>query len=304
MNPNNPLAGNKIKIAFFGTPDFSVKILSLLQKAGLTPSLIVTSQDEPSGRKLILTPSPVKTWAKENNIEYIQPESLKTGTEKILDKLSNFDLFIVAAYGKIIPKRVLNLPKFGTLNVHPSLLPKYRGAAPIQSAILNGDNETGTSIMLLDENLDHGPIIAHGKLNIEALHPNFLELQEKLAEISGQLLIETIPNWINRKITPKEQDHDLATFTKKIEKDFGFIPAENILDQNLPMEKATVIERKVRALNPDPGTFTIIKSQKKDIRVKITKARMENDKLIIERVVPEGKQEMTWREFLNGNPIN
>ncbi|MEK7066746.1 MAG: methionyl-tRNA formyltransferase, partial [Patescibacteria group bacterium] len=279
-------------------PDFSVKILNSLKEANLTPDLIITNPDEPKGRKLILTPPPIKVWAEKNKIKYIQPNSLKIVPEELK---SCFDLFIVAAYGKLIPQAVLDLPKHGTLNVHPSLLPKYRGASPIQSAILNGDEETGTSIMLLDAGLDSGPVLAQEKLSLANWSPTFLELLDKLADISGKLLVKTIPKWLDGEIRAIDQNHTLATFCKKIEKKFGFIPAEDILSPDLPIEKVYEIERKIRALNPDPGTFTIIKSKGKETRVKITKAKIADKKLIIEKVIPEGKKEMAWEDWKRGN---
>lgn len=296
-----PESRKKISVAFFGTPDFSVKILEELQESGFGPALIITNPDEPKGRKLILTPPPVKLWAEKKQVKYIQPKNLKIIPEE-LD--ASFDLFIVAAYGKIIPKKVLDLPKFGTLNVHPSLLPKYRGASPIQSAILNGDEETGASIMLLDEELDHGPILAQEKLTLKNSSPTFTELRNRLAEISGRLLVKTIPEWVDGKIQAKEQDHELATFTKKIEKEDGFIPAEDILSPNLSEEKTLYIDRKVRALNPDPGTFTILRSREKEVRIKITETNITDKKLVIKKIIPEGKREMSWEEFLNGNKLN
>ena len=140
-----------INFAFFGTDEFAVAVLKYLSTYHLSPALIITTPDKPKGRKLAFTPSPVKVWAETNKIN-VGPAMSNIS--------SQFDLFIVASYGKIIKKEILDLPKFGTLNVHPSLLPKYRGPSPIQTAILNGDGKTGVTIMLLDNQVDHGPILA------------------------------------------------------------------------------------------------------------------------------------------------
>src|SRR3989344_3166071 len=149
---------------FFGTPEFAVVVLDELKEHGLTPSLIVTAPDKKRGRKLLLTPQPVKIWAEKNNISILQPEKLDSHFIQGLQH-TTYDLFIVAAYGKIIPKSILSLPRHGALNVHPSLLPAFRGASPIQSAILYA-NITGTTIMLMDEVLDHGHIVAQETLDM------------------------------------------------------------------------------------------------------------------------------------------
>jgi methionyl-tRNA formyltransferase len=290
---------NKLKTAFFGTPEFAVSILDEMKKGGVMPDLIVTNPDEPKGRKLIITPPPVKLWGLENNIPVIQPENLKS-TPKELEE--NFDLFIVAAYGKIIPEVVINLPKYKTINVHPSLLPKYRGASPIQSAILNGDTETGVSIMLLDKEMDHGPVIAQEKVDLsENLY--LPELKNKLAKIAGKLILSILPSWISGSLNAVVQNHNEATFTKKIEKEDGFIDPTSILEAELHGTRSENIERMVRALNPDPGVFTFVGIGDRKIRVKITRARVEGDKLIIEKVVPEGKKEMNWDDFKRGHKI-
>ncbi len=293
MEPNN------LKIAFFGTPEFSVSILEELKAGGIVPKLIVTNPDEPKGRKLIITPPPAKDWAIKNEIKFIQPENLKTTPNELTD---NFDLFIVAAYGKIIPETIINLPKYQTINVHPSILPKYRGASPLQSAILNGDAETGVSIMLLDKELDHGPILVIEKINLTG-KPYLMELKDRAAKIAGKLIIKILPDWIAGKLQAKPQDHTRATFTKKIEKQDGFIDSKYLLNPNLNIDEANNIERHVRALNPDPGVFTFFDINNKKLRVKITRASIKDNHLIIEKVVPEGKKEMDWQDFKRGHRI-
>ena len=164
----------KLNFVFFGTPDVASDTLEILKQKGYIPSLIVTSPDKHQGRKMFITPPPVKVWAEKNNISYIQPEKLKEslprsqtrGNSPKSDFGENFDLFIVVAYGKIMPEDILNMPKFGSINIHYSLLPKYRGASPVESAILNGDTETGITIQKMEFKMDSGPIIAQEKINI------------------------------------------------------------------------------------------------------------------------------------------
>jgi len=265
---------SKPKIVFFGTPEFSVKILEALGAAGLTPVLIITAPDKPRGRKMRFSPSPVKKWAQEKNIPVEHNyDSLK---------LASADLFVVASFGKILPKKILDIPKHGTLNVHPSLLPKLRGASPIQSAILRGEKETGVTIMLIGEGVDNGPILSQQKLEFPISNFQFLELEDKLAELGGKLLVETIPKWLNGKIKPQAQDPSKATYTKLITKKDGEI------DWN---EKPEIIDRKIRAFTPWPGAYTILN----DRRIIVTKARLDKQgELKIERIKPEGKREMDY----------
>lgn len=273
---------NKISFVFFGTGDFAVKILEILCQNGFVPEIIVTAPDKPKSRKMILTPSPVKIFADKNNIKFIQPEKLDSHQ---LSAVSH-RLFIVADYGKIIPKEILDIPKHGSLNVHPSLLPKFRGPSPVQSFILSGENETGATIILMDEKMDHGPILAQQKLEVKNIYHK--ELKEKMAELGGNLLVEILPKWLEEKIKPQEQKHNEATFTKKITKQDGS------LDLNEPPE---IIERKIRAFTPWPGAYFF--ADKK--RIIITKAETKDGKLIIKTVKPEGKREINFEDFLKGN---
>src|SRR3989344_2172855 len=205
LQKNDTEVNARIKWAFFGTSLFSVIVLDELKAKGFLPTLIVTVEDKPKGRKLIMTPSDVKIWAEKEKIPFIQPKKL---SGELILKLSNLnlELFIVASYGKIIPKNILEIPKYKTLNIHPSLLPKLRGASPIQSAILS-ENNTGVTIIKLDEETDHGPIVAQKNLvswNIDGL-PYAEELETTLAVAGADLLVEIIPNWIIGKITEIEQ---------------------------------------------------------------------------------------------------
>jgi methionyl-tRNA formyltransferase len=270
-----------IKFAFFGTGDFAVKILEILHQNNFVPELIVTTPDKPKERKMILTPPPVKIWAEKNNIKTITRYTLP---------VTRYDLFIVADYGKIIPKEILQIPKYGSLNIHPSLLPKFRGPSPIQSFILSEEEEIGVTIILMDEEVDHGPIVASEKLKVKSEKLYYKELGKKMAELGGELLSRILPDWLAGKIKPQEQNHSKATYTKKIRKNDGLInldePAENI-------------ERKVRAFTPWPSAYTFIQGK----RLIISEVELKNGKLVISRVKPEGKNEMSFEDFLRGNKI-
>ena len=202
----------KLKIVFMGTPEFGAIILEKLVKTPYKPILVITAPDKPKGRKQILTPPPVKQTAQKYDIPVEQPE--KIGNWKLKIENLSPDLGIVAAYGQILPKTILDIPKYGFLNVHPSLLPRWRGPSPIQYTILNGDKETGVTIILMNEKMDHGPILAQRELEFSIFNFQFPNLCDKLAELGAKLLIETIPKWINGEITPKPQDESKATYTK------------------------------------------------------------------------------------------
>ncbi len=284
----------KPSIVFFGTPLFATIILDELKAAGIVPSVVVTTPDAPQGRSLALTPPPVKVWAERESIPVLQPQSLKHDDEIAPLLNSEWDLFIVASYGKILPKRILELPKHGTLNVHPSLLPKFRGASPIRSAILADERTTGVSIMLLDEKMDHGPILAQARIELDEADwpPRGCMFDELMAHAGGELLAETIPAWLLGEITPEEQQHDAATFSVKIEKVMGEINLADDPYQNL---------LKIRAFDGWPGTYFFHERNGKAIRVKIIDAELAEDgTLRLLRVVPEGKKEMPYEDFLRG----
>lgn len=279
---------------FFGGSEFSVLVLDELKNQNILPNLIITTPDKPKGRKLVLTPTPVKIWAQKNNIEVLDPVSLKKNNEELIAKLKlkNYDLFLVTSYGKIIPQEILDIPQKGTLNVHPSLLPKLRGASPIKSAILS-ENETGVSIMLLDAEMDHGPILVKEKIiSWENNNPPYeKDLEEMLGHKGGQMLAKIIPDWLEGKIEAKEQNHEQATLCGKIEKEDGQINLEDSPEKNL---------RKIRAFHEWPSAFYFIERNNKKIRVNIKSAHIENEKLVLEKIVPEGKKEMSYQDFLRG----
>jgi len=305
---------NAAKIIFWGTPYFGAKILESLIRANFRPILVVTAPDKPKDRGLEKQASEVKRMAIKYGLEVSQPPKLREN-EAFWEQLRSLepDLFIVASYGKIIPKEVLAIPKKWCLNVHPSLLPRWRGASPIQATILNGDEETGATIMLMDEEMDQGPIIQNSKFKIQNSKIVYKELEEKLIEESAKLLLGTLPKWLNGKITPLPQDHSKATFCKIIKK------ADGKIDFNEPAE---ILERKIRALNPWPGTFFEINGKiYKILEAEIFKdAQLLRDKrageffccdknlivkcgqdgLIIKKIQPGSKKSLSGYEFWCG----
>src|SRR3989338_5872428 len=279
---------SSVRFAFFGTPELAVMVLDELASAGLKPALVVTMPDEKKGRGLSLTPPPVKTWAETHSIPVLQPVVFTDEIIGILKK-GAFDVFIVVAYGKILNKEVLDLPRRGTLNVHPSLFPRLRGPSPIRSAILNDERHTGVSIILLDEEMDHGPIVAQKPVTVEWV-PHASELEHVLMQAGGRLLAQILPQWVAGNIEAREQNHDLATYSEKIEKEDG------LLDLNADAYKNLL---KIRAFEGWPSTYAFFERNKKKIRVQILDAHLDNEKLVIDKVKPEGKREMSYEEFLH-----
>ena len=309
---------NKTKIIFFGTPKFAKSILQELIKLGdFEVVAVVTAPDKPVGRKQVLTPCEVKILAQEKNIPVLSPEKLDTNFIKKLKDL-NADIFITAAYGKIIPQDVLNIPPKGNINVHPSLLPKYRGASPIQTALLNGEKETGTTIMIMDEKMDHGEIIINYQLSI-INEETYTSLAERLAELSAELLIKILPDYIEGKIKPQEQDHDSATFCKMIKKSDGEIdwnkPAEEIYnlwrafvewpqaygkiqDTRYNFQNFKIILKEIRLselknTELNPGEFFV-----QDKKLYITCGN--SSVLEVIKIQPQGKNIMDANGFING----
>lgn len=284
------------QIAFFGTPEIAVFILEELEEAGIIPDLIITNPNALVGRKQILTPPPVKDWANSKNIPTLQPQSLKAEIFKENIRKTTWDLFIVAAYGKIIPKDILDLPKFGTLNIHPSLLPKFRGASPIRSAILQDEKDTGVTIMLMDEKMDHGPIIAQEKTpNLRDNWPlSGTDLDKIMAKHGGELLAKILPDFLSKKITPQEQNHNEATFCQKISKSDGELKINPL---NLPKGKeAYEVLLKIKAFAGWPETYFIFNNK----RFKVKQANLDSEGFLqIERIVPEGKKETDFKQYFS-----
>jgi len=318
-----------MKIIFIGTPEFGAIILEKLVENRYKPILVITAPDKPVGRGQILTPPPVKITTQKYKIPILQPEKILPPTKNLVGgEILNLkpDLIIVAAYGQILPKEILDIPKKGSLNVHPSLLPKYRGASPIQYAILNGEKKTGVTIILMDEKMDHGPILNQRVLEIEEDETS-TTLHRKLANLGASLLMETIPKWVRGMIKSHPQDDAQATYTKILTREDGRINWK---------KPAADLEREIRAFDYWPGSFTFW--EKRDgtlLRIKILKARVlkstggitypigktlvapqneiciqcrkgflggGGDFLIIEKLQLEGKKEIGSEEFLRGHP--
>jgi methionyl-tRNA formyltransferase len=305
---------NKLNFVFWGTPDVASETLEILKQAGYLPYLIVTSPDRPAGRKMLLTPPSVKLWAEENKIPYIQPEkiteSLSIFPEEVYGVLgtsaqagepskaiphqrnmrgeqNTLDLFVVVAYGKIMPENIINMPKFGSINIHYSLLPKYRGASPVESAILNGDTTTGITIQQMHFEMDSGPILAQEKVKIEP-DEKAPDLRKRLIKIGGELLVKTLPKIANREIKPIPQDKHEATHCAKIKKEDGLIDLNGDAIKNY---------NKFRAYATWPRTFFFKRhlSADRQERIIITKAKLEDNKFVIERIIPENGKEKDYK---------
>ena len=276
---------NKIKIGFFGTPEYSVMTLQALKQAGFEIAFIVTMPDRPKGRKMILTPPPAKVWGLSHEIPIFQPEKLRDETFIETLKKYNCDVFVVIAYGKIIPESILNIPKYKCLNIHGSLLPKLRGSCPIETAILNNESVTGVTIIHMDGEMDHGPIVAKKEVTVTPWPPQADVLGKAIVNTGNELLISILPNWVAGNIKEVEQDHSQDSFTKMIQKEDGLIdlsgdPYKNYL--------------KIQAYHGWPSAFFFTEENGVKTRIKITKASFEDGKLIIEKVIPEGKTEINY----------
>lgn len=276
---------------FFGTGHYALPILHNLKSLNFLPSYIVTTPDRPVGRHQILTAPLAKTFAIENNIPVYQPESLKNldTLEKCREILKDAEAVVVADYGNIIPQNILDLSENGFLNIHPSLLPEYRGPTPVQAAILNNNRHTGVTIIKMDNLMDHGPIIAQEKASIDpAAWPCSLdELYSILAKIGAELLVQTLSVYIEDKSIAKEQDHKKATYVKLIDK------ADS--EVNIKTDPISSIYLKYQAYQHWPGIFFIHAGK----RVKIKKMSPNT----ILQVTPEGKKEMDFVEYLKHHPL-
>ncbi|OGD29735.1 methionyl-tRNA formyltransferase [Candidatus Azambacteria bacterium RIFCSPHIGHO2_01_FULL_44_55] len=310
MNQVSRISQN-LKILFMGTPEFSVPILEALVHEGYQIISVVTKPDEPAGRKQVLTPPPVKSFIMKHetwNIPILQPEKLKD--ENFINQVKNLapDLIVVAAYGKIIPKAILDIPKYGAINAHGSLLPAWRGAAPIQYAILHGDKKTGITIMLIDEEMDHGPLLGKSEILISKSETSE-SLYRKLSVLGAETLIKIISRYISGDIKPQEQDHSKATFTKIIKKEDG----------KIDWSKSTLeLERMTRAFYPWPTAWTIwndkvlkiLEADGSEKNNEIGKVLVDSGELIIgcgqgslviKKLQLESGKILTAREFLNGH---
>lgn len=235
-----------MKIVFFGTDNFAAHVLDVLRQSHEVVA-VVTVPDAPVGRKQILQETAVSALAAGLGIRTLKPVKLKDDAElESVLRDCNADIFVVAIYSKIIPQNILSLPSKGNINVHPSLLPLYRGPAPIRTPLLNGDTKTGVSIMLMDEQVDHGPLLASEEMDIELVDTN-VSLTDKLAKVAAPLLVQAITGYETGAIMPQPQDHTKATFTKLVSKEDGRIDWS---------KSAQEIYNMWRAYQPWPGIYT------------------------------------------------
>lgn len=238
----------KPKITFFGTHDFAVVILrGLVESKQVEVIQVVTQPNEPVGRKQILTPPPVKIFAESIGLPVVQPTSLKT-----YETPAETTLNVVAQFGRILPESIINAPAFGTLNVHTSLLPKYRGASPIQTALLNGESTTGVTIMKMDKGMDTGAILLQQELLIEP-HDRYPEVNMKLADLGVSLLLQTIPLYLSGELAPQPQIEAEATLTKILSREDGQIHWHRTANE---------IFNQYRGLYPWPGTWTMLEGKR------------------------------------------
>ena len=283
-----------MKIVFFGTPDYVLPVLAALHRKfvtgpGKSPIVaVVTSSPKPTGRKQILSYSPVDKWAHEHKIPTFY------SANELLEAKLDFEIGVLASYGEIVKKEVINLFPQGILVIHPSLLPLYRGASPVPKVIKNGDKITGVTILKMDEKMDHGPIVTQFK---EDILPNETAdvLRNRLFEKSAGVLIETITPFVQGKIKLRKQDDSEATFTKLVTKQDGFIDLERFISE----EGAVKAERFIRAMFPWPGAWTFLPNQK---RLKLLKSHIEEGKLILDEVQMEGKLPVTGKQFFDSYP--
>ena len=302
-----------MKIVYMGTPDFAVPCLERLVKDGYDVACVVTQPDKPRGRKQEMTPSEVKVCALSHGIEVYQPQTLRS--EEAYEYLKSFDAdyFIVAAYGKILPKNILDLPEYGCVNVHGSLLPKYRGAAPIQRSVLAGDKVTGITTMLMGEGLDTGDMLLKSEYEID-INATSGEVFDALAQSAPDLLVETIEKYAKGEITPVKQDESQATYAHMLSKD------EAVIDWSKTSEE---VHNLVRGMAPWPVAYSFYGDKK----IKIFTTRLTDEKSSLEtgklkedknRVLVtcgdgkfievlslqlEGAKRLESKQFLAGHPV-
>jgi len=289
--------GTNVKIVFFGTPDYVMPVLTGLHKKfvtgpGISPVIaVVTQSPKPVGRKQFLTYSPVDKWAHDHGIPIHY-----TANELAIDKI-DADVGILASYGEIIKAEVIKLFTHGILVIHPSLLPKYRGASPIPAAIMNGETVTGVTIFKMDEKVDHGKVVCQFKEDIMPTDTGET-LRARLFERSAEVLIETLEPYLQGKIRPKDQDDSQASFTKIMTREDGFI---DLTVKHTPQS----IYQFIRAMLPWPVAWTLLRlsaTEGQAKRLKIYKAHVENEKLILDEVQLEGKDPVSWKQFKEGYP--
>jgi len=301
-------------LIFMGTPSFAVPVLQALLASDYRVVAVCTQPDRRSGRKRELLLSPVKAVAVSNRISLVQPKTLRS--PEAVEELARFhpDLIVVAAYGLILPPTVLSLPRSGCLNVHPSLLPRHRGPSPVANAILCGDEFSGVSIMLMDEGMDSGAVLARQEVPISP-EDTAGSLTAKLAQLGAALLVDTLPRWLEGRIEPQPQDESQASYSRRLTSE------DSELDWHLP---AVELWRKVRAYSPWPGCYTRWQGRRLKVHQAVPVSRGVKQGEIgevvsvsqrtapgvgvvtlegvleLRRIQLEGKQEMPVAEFVRG----
>lgn len=323
-DPSLPDAGRPASrgcepVVFFGTPEFAVPPLEALRAAGLAPALVVSQPGRPAGRRQRLRQPPVARWAGEHGLPLVQPESIDPRSEsgaELIARLASLDpaVAVVVAFGQIFPAELLELPRLGCVNLHASLLPRHRGAAPIQAAIAAGDETTGVTTMRMDEGLDTGPILLQRETPIGP-RERAGELAERLAVLGGELLVETLRALAAGAVEPRAQDDSRATYARRLKK------ADGRIDWSL---SAVAIERQLRAYDPWPGCFTLYEGERlKLLAASVVETRDRQAEgepgsvlevgeaglvvacgaasaLALERVQRAGRQPVSGRELANG----
>lgn len=280
-----------MKIVFFGTPEYVLPILKAVHKKfvtgpGVSPIVaVVTASPKPVGRKQILNYSPIDKWSHERKIPCYYSAA------ELLDENLDAEIGILASYGEIIRREVINLFPQGILVIHPSLLPKYRGASPVPEAIKDGETKTGVSIIKMDEKMDHGPIVTQFEDDILPTDTS-QTLRDRLFARSADVLVETLMPYIKQKIKPKTQDDNEATYTKLLTKQDGFI--------DLSASEPVYAERFIRAMQPWPSAWTILPNEK---RLKLLKSHLgEGGNLVLDEVQLEGKDPVSYKQFSQAYP--
>ena len=305
-----------MKILFMGTPDFALFSLKKLYECGHDIAAVITQPDKPTGRGYVMTPPIVKRWALEQGLTVYQPTTLKDEAFSTLLSEIDPELIVVVAYGKILPENVIKYPKYGCINVHGSLLPEYRGAAPMQRAIIDGKKVTGVTTMYMDVGLDTGDMLLKSEVDILP-NDNFEDIHDKLGSVGADLLIETVKGLEAGTIVPEKQDDSLSNYAKKIEKSDCLINFD---------EDANTVHNLIRGLSPIPLSFTHTPNGK---LLKVVASEVEDSdcecsadagtvlalgdaitvacrrgKIRLLTVVPEGKSRMSAADFIRGRKIN
>ncbi len=302
-----------MRIVFMGTPEFAVPCLQKLIDCGHEITGVFTQPDKPQGRKMILTPPPVKALALENGLTVYQPLKMKDGTALEMLKEANPELVIVVAYGKILPKEILEFPKYGCINIHASLLPKLRGAAPIQWSVINGCEKTGVTSMQMDEGLDTGDMLITSVLEIGE-NETAGELHDRVSALGAEVLEQTITALQNGELKPEKQNHAEFTYAPMLSKELSPI------DWNL---SAHEVHNKIRGLSPWPSATAVLNGKKVKIHKSIVVSQKggaagevaENGKRLVVacgdgscieilNIQAEGKKAMSAADFMRGNPVN